>query len=113
MCTGAVQITRRKSRTWSKVASMTSLRRSPPTQRVIALLDHFVAHQGGRYGHSELARELDISKPTCLGILTTRVESGHLVCDPADKAYSLGPAFITVGQLARRSFPAGDLATPL
>ena len=69
---------------------MSSLRRSPPTQRVIALLDHFVAHQGGRYGLSELARELDISKPTCLGILTTLVDSGHLVCDPATKTYSLG-----------------------
>lgn len=92
---------------------MTSLRRSPPTQRVIALLDHFVAHQGGRYGLSELARELDISKPTCLGILTTLVDSGHLACDPVTKTYSLGPAFISVGRIARQSFPAGDVATPL
>jgi DNA-binding IclR family transcriptional regulator len=92
---------------------MTSLRRSPPTQRVIALLDHFVAHEGGRYGLSELARALDMSKPTCLGIVTTLVDSGHLVCDPATKTYSLGPAFITVGQLARQSFPAGDIAAPL
>ena len=49
---------------------MTTVRRSPPTSRVVAVLDHFVASRGGRLGLSALARELDISKPTCLGILT-------------------------------------------
>lgn len=92
---------------------MTSVRRSPPTQRVVSLLDHFVAHQGGRYGLSELARELGMSKPTCLGIVTTLVESGHLVCDPQTKTYALGPAWIGIGRLAQQNFSAADVATPL
>jgi DNA-binding IclR family transcriptional regulator len=89
---------------------MTSARRSPPTQRVISLLDHFVAHPGGRFGLSELARELEMSKPTCLGIVTTLVESGHLVCDPHTKTYALGPALIPVGRLAQQNFAAADVA---
>ncbi|HJQ44270.1 MAG TPA: helix-turn-helix domain-containing protein [Jatrophihabitantaceae bacterium] len=92
---------------------MTSVRRSPPTQRVVSLLEHFVAHEGGRYGLSELARELDMSKPTCLGILTTLVDSGHLVCDPVTKTYALGPAWIGIGRLAQQNFTAGNLAAPL
>jgi DNA-binding IclR family transcriptional regulator len=89
---------------------MTSARRSPPTQRVISLLDHFVAHPGGRFGLSELARELEMSKPTCLGIVTTLVESGHLVYDPHTKTYALGPALIPVGRLAQQNFAAADVA---
>jgi DNA-binding IclR family transcriptional regulator len=92
---------------------MTSARRSPPTQRVVSLLDHFAAHPGGRFGLSELARELDISKPTCLGIVTTLVESGHLVCDPRSKTYALGPALIPVGRLAQANFAAADVADRL
>ena len=92
---------------------MTSLRRSPPTQRVVSLLDHFVTHSGGRYGLSELARELGMSKPTCLGILSTLVDTGHLVCDPVTKTYALGPAFIAVGRLAQQGFSAADVAAPL
>jgi DNA-binding IclR family transcriptional regulator len=92
---------------------MTSARRSPPTQRVVSLLDHFVAHSGGRFGLSELARELGMSKPTCLGILTTLVASGHLVCDARTKTYGLGPALIPVGRLAQQSFAAADVADRL
>ncbi len=38
-------------------------RRSPPTERVVQVLDHLVARPGVRFGLSELARELDLSKP--------------------------------------------------
>ena len=92
---------------------MTSARRSPPTQRVVSLLDHFVAQRGGRYGLSELSRELGMSKPTCLGIVTTLVESGHLTIDPLTKTYGLGPSLIAVGQLAQQNFGAAQAAAPL
>jgi DNA-binding IclR family transcriptional regulator len=92
---------------------MTSARRSPPTQRVVSLLDHFVAHSGVRFGLSELARDLEMSKPTCLGILTTLVDSGHLVCDPRTKTYALGPALIPVGRLAQANYAAADVADAL
>lgn len=92
---------------------MTSLRRSPPTQRVVAVLDHFAVHPDSRFGLSELARELGMSKPTCLGILTTLADSGHLVCDPETKTYRLGPALIAVGRQAAQNFTAADLAERL
>ncbi|WP_248960180.1 IclR family transcriptional regulator [Sphaerisporangium perillae] len=89
---------------------MATARRSPPTQRVIAVLDHFVAARGRPLGLSVLARELGISKPTCLGILTELVAAGYLVRDARTTAYRLGPALVAAGRAAQRSFAAGEVA---
>ena len=69
-------------------------RTSPPTERVVAILDFLARHPHDRFGLSELARRLDLSKPTCLGIVTTLTESGYLLRDAQDKSYRLGPALI-------------------
>ncbi|WP_138998141.1 IclR family transcriptional regulator [Rhodococcus zopfii] len=87
-----------------------SARRSPPTERVVQVLDHLVAHPGARFGLSELARELGLSKPTCLGILGALVDAGYLMRDPAGKTYGLGPALIVAGRAAQRGFAAGPVA---
>jgi DNA-binding IclR family transcriptional regulator len=89
---------------------MSSSRRSPPTQRVVALLDHVAAHPGERFGLSELSRTLDISKPTCLGIVTTLTETGWLDCDPDDRTYGVGPALVSAGRLARQAVPGAQAA---
>jgi DNA-binding IclR family transcriptional regulator len=89
---------------------MAVARRSPPTERVIAVLDHFVAARGRRMGLSALARELGISKPTCLGIVTGLAAAGYLVRDPRTLTYGLGPALIAAGRVAQQSFVAGDVA---
>lgn len=89
---------------------MSSSRRSPPTRRVVALLDHMVAHPGEEFGLSELSRALDISKPTCLGIVTTLSETGWLVCDPESRGYRIGPALVSAGRLARQAVPGIDVA---
>jgi hypothetical protein len=89
---------------------MTSLRRSPPTQRVVTLLDYFAARPDERFGLSELARAVEMSKPTCLGIVTTLVESAYLTCDGRTKTYSLGPALVRVGRCAQDAFSAADVA---
>ena len=60
-------------------------RASPPTQRVVDVLDFLARHPHDRFGVSELARRVGQSKPTCLGIVVTLAESGYLVRDPADK----------------------------
>lgn len=78
-------------------------RTSPPTQRVIAVLEFLSRHPHDRFGLSELARRVDVSKPTCLGILTTLVESGFLLRDSMDKTYRLGPALISLGHIAQES----------
>jgi DNA-binding IclR family transcriptional regulator len=89
---------------------MSSSRRSPPTQRVVALLDHMVAHPGEEFGLSELSRALGISKPTCLGIVTTLSDTGWLVCDRESRGYRIGPALVSAGRLARQAVPGADVA---
>jgi DNA-binding IclR family transcriptional regulator len=78
-------------------------RASPPTARVVSILDFLARHPRDRFGLSELARRLGLSKPTCLGIATTLTESGYLVRDSADKTYRLGPALISLGHIAQES----------
>jgi DNA-binding IclR family transcriptional regulator len=89
---------------------MSSSRKSPPTQRVVALLDHVAAHPGRRFGLSELSRTLRISKPTCLGIATTLTETGWLDCDPESRTYGVGPALVSAGRLARQAIPGAEVA---
>src|SRR4051812_18185497 len=91
---------------------MSSSRRSPPTQRVVALLDHIAAHAGDRFGLSELSRTLDISKPTCLGIVTTLTEAGWLDCDAVTRTYAVGPALVSAGRLARHAVPGAEATAP-
>lgn len=84
-------------------------RSSPPTQRVVAILDFLAKHPNERFGLSELARRLGLAKPTCLGIVTTLSDSGYLVRD-ADKTYRLGPSLITLGHLAQESLRVNPAA---
>jgi DNA-binding IclR family transcriptional regulator len=60
-----------------------------------------VSHSDQQFGLSELARALHISKPTCLGIVTTLTENGYLSVDEHSKRYQLGPALIAAGRAVR------------
>jgi DNA-binding IclR family transcriptional regulator len=85
-------------------------RASPPTARVVAVLDFLASHPHEQFGLSELARRLDLSKPTCLGIATTLAEAGYLVRDAAEKTYRLGPRLITLGHTAQESMRVSPAA---
>jgi DNA-binding IclR family transcriptional regulator len=76
------------------------MRRSAPVERVVRLLDFLVARRGQRFGLSELARDLDLSKPTCLAILTELVAGGYLVRKPRTVTYGFGPALVAAGRAA-------------
>ncbi|WP_067140515.1 IclR family transcriptional regulator [Microtetraspora malaysiensis] len=89
---------------------MPTPRSSPPTQRVVAVIDHLVTARGRRLGLSALARELGISKPTCLGILTELVAAGYLVRDPRTLTYGLGPALVAAGRAAQGELLSGEVA---
>jgi DNA-binding IclR family transcriptional regulator len=78
-------------------------RASPPTERVVRILDFLAGHPDQRFGVSELARRLGLSKPTCLGIVTSLADAGYLVRDATDKTYRLGPSLITLGHKAQES----------
>ncbi|WP_280509961.1 helix-turn-helix domain-containing protein [Nocardia farcinica] len=85
-------------------------RRSAPTARVIQVLDFLVEQRGKRFGLSELARALDLAKPTCLGILNELTAAGYLVRDPHLHTYGLGPALIAAGRVAQDSFAISAIA---
>ena len=85
-------------------------RGSPPTSRVVAILDFLAGHPHDRFGLSELARRLGLSKPTCLGIETALSETGYLIRDATDKTYRLGPALIALGHAAQESLRVSPAA---
>jgi DNA-binding IclR family transcriptional regulator len=85
-------------------------RTSPPTERVVAILDYLAQHPHDRFGLSELARRLALSKPTCLGILTTLTECDYLIRNAADKTYRLGPKLISLGHTAQESMRVSPTA---
>ena len=85
-------------------------RASPPTERVVVILDFLARHPHDRFGLSELARRVELSKPTCLGILTTLTESDYLIRDAQDKTYRLGPRLISLGHTAQESMRVSPTA---
>jgi DNA-binding IclR family transcriptional regulator len=85
-------------------------RTSPPTERVVSILDFLAKHPHDSFGLSELARRLGLSKPTCLGILTTLMESDYLIRDAGDKTYRLGPRLISLGHTAQESMRVNPTA---
>ncbi|MEU0495030.1 helix-turn-helix domain-containing protein [Mycobacterium sp. NPDC006124] len=85
-------------------------RASPPTQRVVAILDFLARHPHDRFGLSDLARRVELSKPTCLGILTTLADSDYLIRDAQDKTYRLGPRLISLGHTAQESMRVSPTA---
>ncbi|WP_370332758.1 IclR family transcriptional regulator [Mycolicibacterium hippocampi] len=85
-------------------------RASPPTARVVAVLDFLAEHPHEGFGLSELARRLGMSKPTCLGIVTTLTEARYLVRDSRDKTYRIGPRLIALGHTAQESMRVNPAA---
>ena len=85
-------------------------RTSPPTGRVIEVLEFLAAHPTRRHSLADLVKHLDITKATCHVVLGTLAESGYVVRDPVLRTYGLGPALITLGAAAQVSVPALDIA---
>jgi DNA-binding IclR family transcriptional regulator len=88
-------------------------RQSPPTDRVIRILNLLAAHPDERFTLTELTHRLSITKATCLGIVGTLLREGYLRRDPLNKSYALGPSLLAVGRAARDSFASLELTRPL
>jgi DNA-binding IclR family transcriptional regulator len=86
-------------------------RRSPPTERVIRLLDLLANQRSEGLSLSELARRLDISKATGLGITSALTRAGYLV-RADDKTYTLGPALLGLGRAASEAVTSLAIARP-
>ena len=87
-------------------------RQSPPTQRVTRLLDLLATQPRQGVALSELARRLDMSKATCLGIAGALTRAGYLVRDEQTKTYTLGPALLALGRAASDAYASLAYARP-
>lgn len=85
---------------------------SNPTARVVAVLDHLAAHPDQGFGVTELARQLQMSKSTCLAVLATLTDSGYLMQHPTRRDYRIGPALVGAGRAAMARFPDLSAAHP-
>lgn len=93
-----------------QAASQRVVRSSPPTERVVTILDFLARHPDQSFGLSELARRTELSKPTCLGIANALADAGYLTRDDPDKTYRLGPGLISLGRAAQQSLRVGPEA---
>lgn len=86
-------------------------RSSPGVRRVVAILNFFADHPGQAFTLTDLVRALKLSRATCHGLLAGLVEAGYLY-RTSDKAYLLGPALVSVGEVARSHFSPLQAAQP-
>ncbi len=86
-------------------------RKSPPTDRVVGILNLLAATPRARLTLTQIAAALDLNKPTCLGILTALADANFTTRDEA-KTYGLGPALIRLGSAAESGLANLDLVRP-
>ena len=86
-------------------------RQSPPTDRVMRVLELFASVAPERLGLSAVARALGLSQSTCLGILNELARGGFLVRHAPGPTYSLGTALVLLGQAAQASLPGLEPAS--
>jgi DNA-binding IclR family transcriptional regulator len=79
---------------------------SPPTQRVVRILNLLARHPEERLSATQIARRLELNLATCQAILATLTESGFVVRSTEDRAFTVGPALIRLGDAARSLNPA-------
>lgn len=88
---------------------MATTRESPPTRRIIRVLDLLATEPGARLNLATIARSLDITPSTCLGILNELTVARFVVRHP-DRTYSLGGSLIAIGAAARQGRPGIGVA---
>ena len=81
---------------------MTTERSSPPTRRVVNVLNLLAEDPGRALTLTVIAAQSAITPATCLGILNELAQAAYVVRHP-DRTYSLGGALVSVGAAARDS----------
>jgi DNA-binding IclR family transcriptional regulator len=83
-------------------------RPSPPTARVVGILEALAADPGSPLTVTDLARRLNLSVATCHAVVTSLAASGYLSRTARGKRYALGPRVLALGVAAQRSVLPGD-----
>ncbi|MEU0932953.1 helix-turn-helix domain-containing protein [Embleya sp. NPDC005971] len=83
---------------------------SPPTDRVVGVLELLASRPAQAFSLSDIARALGMSKATCHAVTASLAGADYLIRNPVDKTFTLGPALVAAGRAAERAFPAVHLA---
>ncbi|NEW48976.1 helix-turn-helix domain-containing protein [Nocardia cyriacigeorgica] len=86
-------------------------RKSPPTERVVNILNLLADTPRKRLTLTQIAAELHLNKPTCLGILAALTDADFVTRDES-KSYGLGPALLRLGSAAESGHASLDLVRP-
>src|SRR4051794_12445150 len=73
---------------------------SPPTRRVVAVMELLAGHPDTSLALADICRELRISRSTCHVILHTLCASDWVLRAPVSGKYALGPAVATLSRQA-------------
>lgn len=79
---------------------------SPPTDRVIQVIELLAKEPGVRMSYTEIAQRLGLSWATCHAVLTSLTAAGFLLRGE-DKRFVLGPSLVAAGRAAERSIAYG------
>lgn len=82
---------------------------SPPTERVIAVLELLGKNPTTQFSLAEICRRLGLSRATGHAILTTLAARAWAVRDPATAGYSLGPGIAALGKPTTAQLHRADL----
>ena len=79
---------------------------SPPTQRVVRILNLLAREPEERLSATQIARRLELSLATVQAILGTLHETGFVVRSSEDRTFTVGPALVRLGEAATSLNPA-------
>jgi DNA-binding IclR family transcriptional regulator len=82
---------------------------SPPTERVIAVIELLGSEPARQFTLAEICRSLDISRATGHAILTTLTAHDWVTRDPASAEYAWGPAMAGLTKPANSLMYRGEL----
>lgn len=83
---------------------------SPPTERVLGVLELLATRPSQAFSLSDIARALGMNKATCYAVTASLTGADYLIRNPVDKTFTLGPALVAVGRAAEQAYPAVHLA---
>lgn len=83
---------------------------SPPTARVLDVVETLVARPGERWSLTDLVRATRMTRATAHAVLGTLVARGWVHRNEADKTYTVGPYLAVLGRELAAARPAEQLA---
>ena len=80
-------------------------RESPPTARVLAVLEYLATTSDGEVSPADLVKRLGITRSTSRLILSALTRGGYAARDPGTGKYRIGLASVALGRAARERSP--------